>query len=185
MRVISTLAVFAALLWTGEAYAGTISITDLDAGQPGVLITGIPGAITLPANEFVTITLTLPFNASIPAGTHALLFTEPDPNSAVISDYITLAASPATLFGQLVNVTFGSDGSLGFNAAVSLLQLANPPRTAETGAPQDVTTLLGSNPNLRIIVQSGAVPEPASIALFGFGIAFCGGARMILRKRQS
>jgi hypothetical protein len=162
--------------WTLQG--STIVITDLTDGNPSALV-NLPNKVVLSSPEFVNITGTLnSITGTIPAGTHSVLLTEPGFTN-VFSDYVTLIAFPVFLRTQVVNLTFGSDGSPGFNTVVAGLRLLNSTTILqETGTQQDLTTALGSNKNLSITVQSEA-PEPGSFALLGIGLL----AVTFLRRR--
>ena len=124
----------------------------------------------------------LPIPGSLPTSTIAM--TEPD-DPTRISDLLTLE-SFTFVNTYRFKITMVSDVEAPL-ASISGIVATLP----ETGGPQDITDLFTGGPALRSIgyqimarsdVDQPVIPEPASIALVGLGLA--GASKVIRRRRQ-
>lgn len=167
----------------------TINISDLteaaptvtSSGFPSVPIIGNPVVVTL--NEFANVTALLK-DDFLTAGLYGAVMLEnlTDPDYAAssyrgISDFATLAVSPKIpiVNTQAINLTFLSDGAVGFHTAVDAYLLG-----VGTGTIHQVFAqfengdfqLLFNYDGLKVYAQSDApaVPIPASALLFGTGL---------------
>ena len=176
----------AALLLGTSTKAATISFVDLTEGTP-TLTTDLTGLTFTLASEEMRATVTLTSGLIAP-GTRSLVLLERagEPNGPY-SDYLTLVAGPVVANTQLLSFVFQSDGAVGFDAAVRALVAAGAPTLAETGASQDVSSILNTNPNLTVTITSDInpaedAPEPGTLLLLGVGLLASAASRFRARR---
>ena len=168
--------------------AASITFSDLTDLGVVVTVTGLESpVISFDGRETAEVSgLLRPATSPAPLfpGTTYATLTEPasDPFGPRISDVIRLIVGPIQtdsggLF-QVETVSFASDGFPGFAAILGSLPVGVP-SVLETGALQDVTTLLGvtfPTQNLQILVASDVaaapepVPEPGTLSLIALGM---------------
>jgi hypothetical protein len=153
-----------------------VIITDLTDGTP--VVTGNFGIPASGAPETIDVVGQLPLTAVAP-GIRSVILTDPpgDPFPGIGSDTITLIVQPISTDLSTITILFNSDPLAG-------LPTNNVQTIPEDGTLQDLSVLLNSGA-LDIKVQSDVgttteTPEPATLAIFGIGLAGLG----LVRRRK-
>jgi hypothetical protein len=173
--------------------AAVISIDDTrPTGSVPNVFTDIVGTnITLAAEE-VVIQISLPVGPFGPVtpGIRSVILLNPPGEPFGPSDFATITVSPPLpdIVGltQLIELFFQSEGAVGFDVNVALLPPGTP-AILETGRFQDVSGLLDTAPQLKILLASSVpgvepIPEPATWMLAAAGIAAVGVSQRRLKR---
>ncbi len=185
---------------TSQARAApfSISVAEPSDDAPIVTTSGLTGAGTTSAFETGTAT-GFAVTGALPVGTTSVLLVEPssDPFNQPTSDLIVLQIGQPVTDGntsQQVQLQFFSDSFQGFDRLVAAFP--NAVHVTETGSLQDITAALGlpvdTNGAATILQVSASsdlntpeIPEPASLVMFGIGVAGIFGYRWRKRPHAS